>query len=83
MTAPVLSLPKLSQDILQEVTSLNVAVAGWKRVLVGIDPDNSGAVAIISISVDSSSMLEVLRNIDVAVHDMPCMQVSVGKRQRR
>lgn len=65
----------------EEGTITQVAKQG-RRVRLGVDPDNTGAVAIIScsgLSEDGGS----LQDATVEVHDMPIEEHPAGKRMRR
>ena len=51
--------------------------------MIGVDPDNSGAVTIIKLHAPEGGIRKALQNAEVVVHDMPCALISVGKRFRR
>jgi len=62
-------------------------VSTGRRTVIGIDPDNSGAIAVVRLGVDSQggegNMLKALSKVEVEVHDMPVEKISVGKRLRK
>lgn len=53
--------------------------------MIGIDPDNGGAIAVVRLGRDVSAndMLEALAHVEVEIHDMPLEKISVGKRERK
>ena len=54
-----------------------------EQTIIGIDPDNGGAVAVISVPQENIGVLEHLSQTDVEIHDMPLEEINVGKRIRR
>lgn len=53
------------------------------NVIIGIDPDNHGAVAVIRVQQIDSSALSELDSLAVKVYDIPLEKVHVGKRIRK
>ena len=57
--------------------------------MIGIDPDNSGAIAVVKLGAASQGegvdkdIMQALSNVEIEVFDMPLEKISVGKRQRR
>lgn len=60
-------------------TSLGIS----EKLVIGIDPDNHGAVAVIRIPEACTGVLDYLSQAEVEIHDMPLEEISVGKRIRR
>ena len=65
------------------------AASTGRRTVIGIDPDNSGAIAVVKLGAASQGVggekdiMQALSNVEVEVFDMPLEKISVGKRQRR
>lgn len=76
-------LPDLAADLEEVETAASAAITQQKRVLLAVDPDNSGAVAVAHLQADGGPLLALLHRTDVTLHDMPCLKVAVGKRQRK
>ncbi len=77
---------RIEAEVLQERLASNGAATASstrQKVVIGIDPDNHGAVAVIRIPEACSGVLEHLSQVDVEIHDMPLEEISVGKRIRR
>jgi len=59
---------------------------GTSSIIVGIDPDTNGAIAVLSwrnSSLPSASALELAALADVAIFDMPTEMVTTAARKRR
>lgn len=54
-----------------------------EHLVVGIDPDNHGAVAVVRISQGCVPLLEALQNASPDIYDMPLEKVVKGKRVRK
>lgn len=52
--------------------------------MVGIDPDNGGAIAVVRLwyDIEGGGLLEALSRGDVEIHDMPLEKVLLAKRER-
>lgn len=72
-----------TQQVRKQSNGTATAASTNKKAVIGIDPDNQGAVAIISLPVENDGLLEHLSQTDVEVYDMPLEEINVGKRIRR
>ena len=54
-----------------------------KLCVLGIDPDISGAVAIMQWNVSATGAKLELQDATIQMHDMPVTQVAIGKKVRR
>lgn len=56
-------------------------------MILGIDPDASGAIAVVQWAVDTPRTPDgqplSLRDCTISVHDMPMETIALGKRNRR
>lgn len=57
--------------------------AAKDSTIIGIDPDNHGAVAVIRPEPASGSILADASKYSLGVYDMPLEKVNVGKRVRK
>ena len=73
-------------DVVSENTVLLQGISSHtSSVVLGIDPDNQGAVAVVRFQQAGLQppIHTALQAVSVEVHDMPCIGVPVGKRTRK
>lgn len=82
--------PGLSRDDLDRLFATEDFVAapcaastGQKLCVLGIDPDISGAVAVLQWELFSDSTQLQLQDAKIELHDMPVVSVAIGKRFQR
>lgn len=84
---PMLEVSDIPKEFHEEKSELLLRLADdsttTKAAVLGIDPDSSGAVAILNLDLEDGSTLEMLKSADVSIYDMPVELVPTAKRFRR